>query len=532
MRKLLIILVIFALLAGACSAPASDPGLEPDPGLIPAPEPEPDPEPEPEPEPAPQPEPDPGISPEDLPEGAELIWQTKTPSDYIGIAGNSMLYLSDGTINALNLETGLVQWTRDFGGDGFAFDNHEYDYDVFEVLAKITDMAVTYSLIKDGQLFIEQLAADTGEVRWRREIGGVHETSFFWNAQLIEVTYGRNEDYSYYDYSSGAPLPFLDESIALMDQGYYYSVKPGKSTVIAKFEPQSGQNLWEAVVNAELTNNYAQMQVSREGDYVLFRLWDKKAACSNTVAVNDISGDVLWCKPGYQEGSQNGRIYLISHDKVSLVDVSTGEVHKELIISKDAKCLEWKGALYISESETLTKISLETGGEIWRLPMFGPVRMFQGVTRYDHLRDMDILWLQGSVPYQGDYNKEKLLAVAPDTGAEIADFSFTVPHAGPEAYPIRLARDQEGRIYILLRMNAHISHQQGPLLIIDVQTGAEIIDGDTIVVATTDYRKFLYLDKQIGNLLLQVPGEPIIMLGDRFLMAMNSGRIALIQLSE
>ena len=539
MRKLLIFLAIFALIFTACS-PQEVPPDQPDPGEENNSQQPSDPD----------PDPDNGDQP---PEPAQVVtlgseWEREIQRYYKTQHSDKILLFPGAKMTAVNLETNTM-YIRELE-DGFMLDDSMI-YEAGGIC--INNSGVIYPLEKDG-VYIEHLSIETGEI-WRQPVQQSDNVKYYCDDHLVKVTYGDDEQARYFNLDTGQALPDLDGSITRSHDGSYYSLLQGDSLTLARFDAVTGAKVWETPVGAELSNpDFDRDQgqgIWTGNDAALFSLRDRYYGAVWTMAVDYSDGTVLWANDNLQLDIVGNKVLLIAEDKLSIVEIASGQSLQKIEMDLDTQYFTWNGDLYLS-TDSFSKVDLETGEVIWEQGLAGHVYPYRGISPEgfvtDELGDTNLLWVLNNWGHSNTgetlgYDPLVLTAIDPESGTIVfsQELSVLFGYGAPWHWPVNLTRDIDFRPYVLLEVNSHLDLADQSLMVIDGHTGEKLWEYNypenyshvlfndnsnylAVVLEVGNKSDVQYLDKATGEIRhqLQVNGNPELMIGDRLLVVEGS----------
>lgn len=498
MRRLMIFLMI-VLLVSACS-----PKVKPvpaDPSLL-----EPGVE---EPDPGDGEDPDPT-----LPNG-EIIWQLDPWPDLVReyFTEGTLVSLAADRLSGVRFEDGSTQWNRDLAGEGFALC---VDL-LYESQPLLTASRLTYPVQKNDRLYIEQLDVITGRVVWQFDIGPLSESGYFVEEDLIEVLNYNQGVKTYYSLDTGQEFTYLSGSQAYCRENFHYAFSQAQPYTVAKYDSQSGKQLWQIALAGDMDQPYFG-EVIGQKDTPIFGITEffRDQVRTTSVAVDGKTGKILWTKLGDPLGASGGKALLRNEGSLAIIDVATGQENEVVADVNDANYFLYRGSLYISERQSLTKIELSTGAKAWEQPMPSRIDSYYGFGVVDTLEGMDVIWvLMEKSAQPGEFIYDQLAAIDPATGSTIAVYPF-IPEDDPfAAWPLNVTTDSQGRSYVILEER---SEERYSFQLIDANTGSSLLQqastkgsyytgllfdaGDSIVFALADspeVTEVLFFAKRNGS---------------------------------
>lgn len=524
-QKPVILVLAFSLLLAGCFAPPSpvpsDPGKPPEDIETPDEE-----------EPAPDPDLEKPDETELLLQGLNAWERTDLPPfSFLNtmLAGDRLLLFSEAIV-ALDVQTGETLWSRNLAGDGFKLAQPLF-HDIGPILS---DNTLTYPLIKNGTVYIEQVNVSTGKTIWLVSVG--KDVKYYTKEdELLTVISGDylKEQHSYYQFGTGRHLAYLGETEILCYRGSHYIISgPSGSFILSRFNTLSGDMVWESELESAMSSPQLYDAIPGVGDIILLTFvdFDEYSFSFLTTALNNEDGKFGWMKKAILVGALHDKAILLSGDNLSAVNIDSGkEAWMAAGFGEETVVLLRDEAVYISD-HSLRKIDLNTGKVLWRKEMPEKVSLYQGDSVGENLNDTPILWALSEGNIAPDYFEQELLAFNPQTGALISSLPFEVSFDS-ETWPIALTTDKRGAAFVLIKRVLGA----GAVTLVDAQTGelvweyscpqdysnfqAFAVDGNDLVVITQHNAdgevEVLYFTKQTGEKLhhFQIDGYPGYLLG-------------------
>lgn len=478
------------------------------------------------------------------------VWQTEVaPFDETLIINGKLLALSREAMSCLDLKTGKTLWSKDYSREGLDI---YWEDTVWSICYRVyTDKTFTYTLVDDSWVYIEQVDLTTGKVRWRTQLAmesqgrslSMGQEDEGQDLRLLEqaglLWVNRSMlDFWYLDLTSGKEVKFLADKYVIPSGEYYFTSTKAEPLTLAKYSTD-GTLVWQR----ELEGKADSKTINAVSGNVVLCTTSADRINYRTLALDKQTGEVLWNQEGFPGGIHQGKAFVATTNKLSLVDIESGEIANKLD-SNFATDQGWvlnfivgDDVAYFKDNDTFRAFEYISGKTLWTKEILGLQiygRLAEDMTGNPLLSNSQVLWMLADE----DYSKEgTLLAIDRKSGDISANLPFpthTFMWGNKDEY---IFADKSGKP--LVAVFDRVDNPEVEML--DGLTGktlwsyvykerARMLNGGGDYVALCSGNEIVFLTARTGKLAanFRVIGTPLHLAGNNLLVAKNA-MVSLVQ---